>query len=77
MNRVSMAFTDCIKKKMIWNLIPAMIIFLVWMYGIHVNVQEAIASAVIAVIVLTIGDMISSYFFGDSSSATKQNHHVH
>jgi len=62
---------------MIWNLIPAMIIFLVWMYGIHVSVYEAVASAVIAVVVLTVGDMISSYFFGDTFNATNSNHPTH
>ncbi|MDN4620216.1 hypothetical protein QCD85_19030 [Paenibacillus sp. PsM32] len=77
MNRVSIVFTDCVKKKMIWNLIPAMIIFLVWMYGIHVSVYEAVASAVIAVVVLTVGDMISSYFFGDTFNATNSNHPTH
>lgn len=77
MSKVSIVFTDCVKKKMIWNLIPAMIIFLVWMYGIHVNIYEAVASAVIAVVVLTVGDMISGYFFGDSFNATKSNHPTH
>lgn len=77
MSKVSIVFTDCVKKKMIWNLIPAMIIFLVWMYGIHVNVYEAVASAFIAVVVLTVGDMISSYFFGDTFNATNSNHPTH
>lgn len=74
MNRLFTAFTSFVQKRLIGNMILAAIVYLFWMYGLQNSAQEAAGTALVALILLLLGDMISLYFSRHSS--TKRNKHA-
>ncbi len=73
MNRLFTAFALLIRQRLIGNIIPAIIIYVFWFYGLHNSVGEALGTALVAFILLALGDMIALCFF-KSNPADRNKH---
>lgn len=71
MNRLFIAFAAFLKKRLIGNVIPAVVILLFWFYGLQASMEDSIGTAMVAFILLSIGDMVSLYFFENSAKHKK------
>ncbi|GGJ02622.1 hypothetical protein [Paenibacillus hunanensis] len=63
MNRLLVAFVMFVRQRLIGNIIPAVIIYLFWLYGLQNSAGEALGTAIVAFVLLSLGDMIALYFF--------------
>ncbi|WP_411344101.1 hypothetical protein ACE3MZ_21390 [Paenibacillus sp. WLX1005] len=74
MNRLFTAFTLFVQKRLIGNIILAAIVYLFWMYGLQNSAQESAGTAMVAFVLLLMGDMVSLYV--SKHSSTKRNKHA-
>ncbi|MFD1887338.1 hypothetical protein [Paenibacillus wenxiniae] len=74
MNRLLIALVMFVRQRLMGNIIPAVIIYLFWLYGLQNSAGEALGTAIVAFILLSLGDMIALYFF--KGNAVNRNKHA-